>query len=157
MNLNQRGIFSGRPACSGDPELRWTYGGEHPRLNRPHGYLVQRVGAFLVLHCAENAWWQAGAIGRTDRWAANKISGLVVFRRSSVFRLPGCGGSVRPGGANTLAGVARRRLATGGGDVWGSPPPPEACKILSSVRHSKKIGTRRLVFPLPLGQSLNTG
>ena len=60
------------------------------------------MGAFLVLHCAENVWGQAGAIGRTDHWAANKMSGQVVFRRSSVLLLPWCGGSVPPGGPNTL-------------------------------------------------------
>ena len=79
MSPNLGGICSRRPACSGDPELRWSYGGGHPGLNQPHGYLVQCVGAFLVLHCAENVWWEAGAIGRTDHWAANKVSGQVVF------------------------------------------------------------------------------
>ena len=73
------GICTRRPVCLGDPQLRWSYGDGHPGLNRPHGYLVQRVGPFLVLHCAQNVWSEAGAIGRTDRWAANKISGLVVF------------------------------------------------------------------------------
>ena len=47
------GICSRRPACSGDPQLRWSYEGGHPGLNRPSEYLVQRVGAFLILlHCA---------------------------------------------------------------------------------------------------------
>ena len=27
-----------------------------------------------------NVWWDARAMGLTDYWAANKISGLVVFR-----------------------------------------------------------------------------
>ena len=79
MGLNLRGICSRRQACSGDPELRWSYGAGHRGLNQPHGYLVEHVGPFLVLHCAENVWWQAGAMARTDHWAANKISGLVVF------------------------------------------------------------------------------
>ena len=125
------------PACSGDRVLRWSYGCGHHGLNGPRGYLVQRVGVFFVLHCAENVWWQAWAIGGTDHWAANKIRGLVVFQRSSVLLLPWCGGNVPPGGANTPAGVAGRRLPTRGGIVWGIPPPPEACNILSSVRHSK--------------------
>ena len=34
------------------PQLRWLYGGGIPGLNRPHRYLVQHVGAFLVLHGA---------------------------------------------------------------------------------------------------------
>ena len=79
MSLNLRGVCSRRPACSGDPKLRWSYGGGQPGLSRLDGYLVQRVDAFLVLHCAENMWWQAGAKGHTDHWAAKKISGLVVF------------------------------------------------------------------------------
>ena len=79
MSLNLSRICSRRPACYGEAELRWWYGGGHSGLNQPHGYLVQRVGAFLVLHFADNVWWQAGAIGRTDHWAANVISGLVVF------------------------------------------------------------------------------
>ena len=82
MSPNLAEICSRRPACSVDPQLRWSYGGGHPRLNRPHGYLVQRMGAFLVLHFAENVWWEAGAIGCTDRWVANKIRGLVVFSQS---------------------------------------------------------------------------
>ena len=32
--------------------LRWSYGGGNPGLIRPNGYRVERVGAFLVLHCA---------------------------------------------------------------------------------------------------------
>ena len=80
MILNLRGIISRRPGCSRDPEWRWSYGGGHPGLNRPHGYLVQRVGVFLELQCAENVWWQAWEIGHTDLWAAKKISSLVVFR-----------------------------------------------------------------------------
>ena len=137
VSLNLRGLCPLGPAFSGDPELRWSYGDGHPGLNQPHGCLVQRVHAFLVLHCAENVLWQTGAIGRTDHWAANKISCLVVFRRSSVLLLPWGGGNVPPGGTNTPAGVARRRAPTEGGDVWGIPPTPEACNILSSVGHSK--------------------
>ena len=96
-------------------------------------------------------------MGRTYHWAANKISGLVVFGQSSVLLLPWCGGSVPPVGAKTPAGVARRRLPTRGEDVWGIPPPLEACNLLSSLRHNKWIGKRTLVFLLPLGQSLSTG
>ena len=48
----REGMCSHRPACSGDPQLGWSYGDGHPRLIRSHGYLVQHVGAFLVLHCA---------------------------------------------------------------------------------------------------------
>ena len=82
------GVFSRRPAFPGDRELRWLYGGGHPGLNQHQGYVVPHLGAFLVLHRAENVWWEAGAIGRTDHWAANKVSGLVVFQRSSVLLLP---------------------------------------------------------------------
>ena len=35
--------------CFGDPQLGWSYGGGNLGVVRPHGYLVQRVGAFLVL------------------------------------------------------------------------------------------------------------
>ena len=146
MSPNLGGTRSRRAACSGDPQLRWSYVGGQPRLNRRHGYLVQCVGASLVLHCAENVWWQAGAIGCTDHWAANKINGIVVFTLSSVLPLLWCGGSVPPGGANTPAGVARRKVPMTGEDVWGIPLTPEACNLLSSVGHNKVIGTRRLVF-----------
>ena len=44
-----------------------------------------------------------------------------------------------------------------GGAVWGIPMPPEACDLLSSVRNKKKIGTRRLVFLVTVGQGLSTG
>ena len=40
--------------------------------------------------------------------------------------------------------------------MWGILPPPEACNLLSSVRHNKYIGTRRLVFLLMPGQILST-
>ena len=36
------------PTPSGVQLVRWSFGGGNPGLNRPHGYLVQRVGAFLV-------------------------------------------------------------------------------------------------------------
>ena len=78
MSPNLGPICSRRMACSGDPQLRCSYGAGHPGLNQPHGYLVQRVGTFLVLYCAENVWWEAWAIGRTEHWAATQISGLVV-------------------------------------------------------------------------------
>ena len=45
----------------------------------------------------------------------------------------------------------------GEGDVWGIPPPPEACKLLGLVRNNKKIGTRGLGFPLMAAQSLSAG
>ena len=73
-NLGPR--CSRRPSWSGDPQLGWSYGGWHPGLNQPQRYLVKRVGGFLVLHCAENVCWEAGAIGRPDHWAANEISGV---------------------------------------------------------------------------------
>ena len=146
MSPKLGGICSRRLACSGDPQLGWSYGGGYPRLNRPHGYLDQRVGAFLVLHCAENVWCEAGTIGRTNHWVANKISGLVVFRRTSVLLPPWCGGAVPPGGANTPAGVARRRFPKARGDVWGLPPPPEACNLLSSVRHNKRDRHKDISF-----------
>ena len=66
MSANMGGICSRRPPCSGDPQLRWSYGSWQPGLNRPHGYLVQRVDAFLVLHCAGNVSSGVGALGRTN-------------------------------------------------------------------------------------------
>ena len=107
MSPNLGGICLRRAACSVDPQLRWSYVGWQPGLNRRHGYLVQCVGAFLVLHCAENVWWQAGAKRRTDHWAANKINGLVIFTLSSVLPLLWCGGSVPPGGADAKNGADR--------------------------------------------------
>ena len=56
MSPNLGGICSRRPACSSDPKFGWSYGGGDPGVNQPQGYLVQRVGAFLVLDCAENVW-----------------------------------------------------------------------------------------------------
>ena len=35
-------------------QLGWSYGGGQPELIRPHVYIVQRVGAFLVLHHADS-------------------------------------------------------------------------------------------------------
>ena len=51
--FQRKGICSSRPAASGDPQLGWSYGGGHLGLIQPLGYLVQRVGVFLVLHCAD--------------------------------------------------------------------------------------------------------
>ena len=68
---------SRRPACSGDQQFGCSYGGGNLGLIRPHGYLVNRVGAFLVLHCGD--YVGDGAVVLTDHLAANKISGLVVF------------------------------------------------------------------------------
>ena len=51
-DFRRDGTCSRRPACSGDPQLGWSYGGGNLGLIRPHGYLVRRVGVFLVLHGA---------------------------------------------------------------------------------------------------------
>ena len=50
--FRMHGACSRRPACSGDRPLGWSYGGGNRGLNLPHGYLVQRVGTFLVLNRA---------------------------------------------------------------------------------------------------------
>ena len=45
-------ICSNWPGCPGDPQLGWSCGAGNLQLMRPNGYLLQRIGAFLVLHCA---------------------------------------------------------------------------------------------------------
>ena len=51
--FRREGICSRRPACSGDLQLGWSYGGGQPGLIRLHGSLVQRSGAVMVLRCAD--------------------------------------------------------------------------------------------------------
>ena len=51
--VKRDGICSRRPGCSGDPQLGLSYGRGNLGLIGPHGYLVQRVDTFLVLHHAE--------------------------------------------------------------------------------------------------------
>ena len=58
--LRRDGTCSRRPACSGDPQSGCLYGGGNLRLNGLHWYLVQRVGALLVLlradYCTVGGW-----------------------------------------------------------------------------------------------------
>ena len=79
MTSERKGICSRRPACSCDPQLGWSYGGGNLGLIRPRGYLAQCVGAFFYYTVQIKVWWEAGAIGLTNHWPANKISGLVDF------------------------------------------------------------------------------
>ena len=70
-------------------------------------------------------------LGRKQEYRSGGV--LTILSVASPFVLGMCYSR----GGNIAAPVARRRLSTGGGDVSGIQPPPEACKLLSSVRQNK--------------------
>ena len=86
-------------SCSGDPQLGWSYGEGNLGLIRPHGYLVPRLGAFLVLHCAHQC--------------------MVGGQGSSTPRPLGCNHDKRLGGIAMIPSVAF--LSDGEVYLWREP------------------------------------
>ena len=124
--FSRNGTCSCKPACSGDPQLSWSYGGGNLGLNRLYGYLVQRVGGILVLHgadyCTVGGW--ASRTQQPSGCRHDKLPGGILMLCSVAFL--GEREMYLQGKPVLLKKWLERRLPARGGEGSVVPPPLEA-------------------------------